>query len=296
VEFTNPIGAVLDRAQAEVTITNDDELSVTAVSPTSGPSTGGTSVTITGTRFAPGIEVHFNETSHATDIVVIDDSHLTATTPAMPAASLVPIHAHYPAHAPTPPLHPTALLFFSDFLDVPAGHVFHDFIETIFRSGITAGCGSGNYCPDAAVNRAQMSIFLLKAKFGSAYPVPPAQGIFSDLPISSPFAPWIEDLYNLGITSGCGTSPLRYCPSDPVTRAQMAVFLLRTKEGAGYQPPPATGTMFGDVPAGLMFAAWIEELARRGITSGCGGGNYCPSDPAPRGQMAAFVARTFDLQ
>ena len=74
VEFTNPIGAVLARTEAEVTIINDDTLTVTAVSPTSGPSTGGTAVTITGTRFSDGIEVHFGEGSHATDVVVIDDA------------------------------------------------------------------------------------------------------------------------------------------------------------------------------------------------------------------------------
>lgn len=296
VELTNPIGAVLARSEAEVTILNDDMLSVTAVSPTSGPSSGGTSVTITGTRFANGIEVHFGEGAHATDIVVVDDAHLTATTPAMPPASLIPIHAHYPMAGPTPPLHPAELLYFSDFLDVPAGHPSHDDIEKIFRAGITGGCGSSSYCPAASVNRAQMAIFLLKAKFGSAYPVPPAQGIFSDVPAESPFAPWIEDLYNRGITSGCGTSPLRYCPSTPITRAQMAVFLLRTEEGNAYQPPPPTGTMFNDVPANHIFAAWIEELARRGVTTGCGNGNYCPNDPARRDQMATFLARTFDLQ
>lgn len=296
VEFTSPIGAVLARTEAEVTITNDDTLTVTGVSPTSGPSTGGTSVTITGTRFSDGIEVHFGEGAHAEDVVVVDDSHLTATTPEMPPATLVPIHAHYPANGPTPAMHPAELLFFSDFLDVPGTNPSHDDIEAIFRAGITSGCGNASYCPAASVNRAQMAIFLLKAKFGSTYPVPPATGIFADVPAASPFAPWIEDLYNRGITSGCGTSPLRYCPSDAITRAQMAVFLLRTDEGSSYQPPPATGTMFADVPASHIFAAWIEELARRGITSGCGGGNYCPNAPARRDQMATFLTRTFDLQ
>jgi hypothetical protein len=32
----------------------------------------------------------------------------------------------------------------------------------------------------------------------------------------------------MGITGGCGTSPLRYCPTDPNTRGQMAVFLVKT--------------------------------------------------------------------
>jgi hypothetical protein len=53
--------------------------------------------------------------------------------------------------------------------------------------------------------------------------------------------------------------------------------------------------VFKDVPASNPFCRWIEELARRGITSGCGGGNYCPEQPVTREQMAAFVSTTFGL-
>ncbi len=259
--------------------------SAIAVSPDSGPAGGGTQVTLTGTCFSPGIQVQFNG-SPASNVTVIDATHLAATTPAMPAGSLVPISLSS---------QPTPFLFLSDFVDVPAGNAFHDDIETIFRRGITGGCAAGTYCPTASVNRAQMAVFLLRAKLGSTYAPPSAQDIFSDVAAGSFFAPWIEDLYNRGITGGCGTSPLRYCPSDPITHAQMAVFLLRAKEGSSYQPPPATGTVFGDVPAGHLLAAWIEELARRGITSGCGGGNYCPNDPVRRDQMAVLLVRTFHL-
>jgi hypothetical protein len=49
------------------------------------------------------------------------------------------------------------------FLDVPVGHSQHQFVEALFASGITAGCGSGNYCPDSAVTRGQMAVFLAKA-------------------------------------------------------------------------------------------------------------------------------------
>lgn len=59
-----------------------------------------------------------------------------------------------------------------------------------------------------------------------------------------------------------------YCPNDFVNRGQMAVFLLKTKYGSTYAPPPATGTMFSDVPITHQFAAWIEQLAKDGITAG----------------------------
>jgi len=40
-------------------------------------------------------------------------------------------------------------------------------------------------------------------------------------------------------------------------------------------------------------AGWIDQLAAEGITSGCGGGNYCPENPVTRSQMAVFIAKTF---
>jgi hypothetical protein len=53
--------------------------------------------------------------------------------------------------------------------------------------------------------------------------------------------------------------------------------------------------MFGDVPASSPFCRWIEELARRGVVSGCGNGNYCPSAAVTREQVSVFVAAGFGL-
>ena len=49
------------------------------------------------------------------------------------------------------------------FGDVPTSHLFFQFIEALARSGITGGCGGGNYCPDNPVTRGQMAVFLAKA-------------------------------------------------------------------------------------------------------------------------------------
>ncbi len=114
---------------------------------------------------------------------------------------------------------------------------------------------------------------------------------FSDVPESHWAWQYIEQLYNAGVTSGCGTNPLTYCPSASVTRAQMAVFILRGMYGNSYVPPAATGTVFGDVSASTFAASWIEQLAAEGITSGCGGGNYCPDVAVTRAQMAIFLLR-----
>ena len=100
------------------------------------------------------------------------------------------------------------------------------FIEQLFADGITAGCGGGNYCPDAQVTRDQMAVFLLRSKYGSGYSPPSPSGVFGDVPVSYWAAAWIEQLATEGITAGCGSG--NYCPDAPVSRAQMAVFLVRT--------------------------------------------------------------------
>ena len=182
------------------------------------------------------------------------------------------------------------------FDDVPSSNNFYSFIETIFHFGVTGGCGAPGYCPVNSVTRAQMAVFLLKAKNGSAYVPPACTGtVFLDVPCTGGnFDPWIEDLAGQGFTGGCGGG--NFCPGNPVTRAQMAAFLLKVKLGGPYVPPACTGTVFTDVPCtGGIFDPWIEDLASRGVTSGCGGTLYCPGNPNTRGQMAVFITKTFGL-
>ena len=181
----------------------------------------------------------------------------------------------------------------SAFTDVLPSNPFYDFVETIARDGISSGCGNGLYCPDSAVTRAQMAVFLLKGKHGSAYAPPPATGsVFTDVPANSFAAAWIEELAAEGITAGCANG--KYCPTAPVTRAQMAVFLLRAEHGTAYVPPPPAG-IFADLLLTDPFTPWIEQLAAEGITAGCGNGDYCPNDASTRSQMAVFLVKTFHL-
>jgi hypothetical protein len=179
------------------------------------------------------------------------------------------------------------------FSDVPRTNPFYGFIETLLHHEVTTGCGGGAYCPAASTTREQLSAFVLVANEGAGY-VPPAcvTPLFADVPASSPFCRWIEELARRGVTSGCGGGS--YCPSDAVSREQMAVFVLRTLDPT-LDPPACTTPVFNDVPANSPFCRWIEELARRGVVTGCGGGNYCPTAPVTREQMAVFLTGTFGL-
>lgn len=151
-------------------------------------------------------------------------------------------------------------------------------------------------CFLGGVSRTEMAIFLEKSIDDGSFFPSSVTGIFDDVPFSCWAADWIEQLYDDGITTGCGQNPLRYCPADPVTRTQMAIFLLRRKHGSTYTPPPATG-IFADVPVTHQAADWIEQIYREGITTGCHRNplRYCPASTVTRAQMARFLMRTFGL-
>jgi glucose/arabinose dehydrogenase len=180
------------------------------------------------------------------------------------------------------------------FMDVPPGSSFAPFIGRLLNAGVTTGCGEEDYCPTASTDRAQMAVFVLRSADQSFVPPPcGATPMFTDVPATSPYCRWIEELARRGVVSGCGNG--RYCGEGAVTRAQMAVFTLATLEGSGYTPPACTTPMFSDVPAADPFCRWIEELARRGVVAGCGGGRYCPSQPVSRGEMSVFLVEGFGL-
>jgi hypothetical protein len=97
----------------------------------------------------------------------------------------------------------------------------------------------------------------------------------------------IETIASTGVTRGCNP-PLdtEFCPTDPVTRGQMASFLVRALELAPADDAPFTDT------AGSVHAADIAALAQAGITTGCTADRYCPENPVTRGQMASFLVRS----
>jgi len=96
------------------------------------------------------------------------------------------------------------------------------------------------------------------------------------------------------MSAQCWSRGGNFCPLDSVRRDQMAPFLLKAVHGPTYFPPTCSG-MFADVPCPSLFADWVEQLAIEYVTSGCGGVNYCPSNPNTRGQMAVFLVKALRL-
>ena len=194
------------------------------------------------------------------------------------------------------------VLHAATFGDVDASAWYWPYIEGFYAQGITKGCATANplvYCPDRSVTRAEMSVFLLRAKYGGTYVPPTGTGVFADLPVTGKewMQDWVEKFYADGITTGCATSPLAFCPEREVTRSEMAVFILRAKYGSTYVPPTPTTPIFSDVPvAGKEWMqAWIEQFYMEGISTGCGTSpmRYCPEQKVTRMEMAVFLSRAF---
>lgn len=158
-------------------------------------------------------------------------------------------------------------------------------IDAIAEAGITGGCEGGErprFCPDDSVTRAQMAVFLTRA-----LNLPPSPVNYFD----DDNGAWYEDAANrlahAGITSGCSTR--KYCGSDNVTRAQMAVFLTRAFN------LPATAVNYFDDDNGSWYEDAANSLAAAGVTSGCAPRRYCGNEDVTRAQMATFLARALNL-
>jgi hypothetical protein len=96
--------------------------------------------------------------------------------------------------------------------------------------------------------------------------------------------------HEAGVVAGYGDHTYRPC--EPVDRGQMAVYIARTLAGGDEQVPAGPGTAtFPDVPTDYWAFKYVEYAAANSIVAGYPGGNYQPTWPVDRGQMAVFVAR-----
>jgi len=174
------------------------------------------------------------------------------------------------------------LIGFDDIAD----SVFLGDILWLADSGITKGCNDTGFCPDDYVTRGQMAAFLSRAL---GYTAGDGDDLFTD-DDGNIFEVSIDRLATAGVTKGCNP-PVNdnFCPSEYVTREQMAAFLVRalglTDQDSSIEFTDDDFTIFEDA---------IEKLATAGITRGCNpptNDRFCPTDPVTREQMAAFLKR-----
>ncbi|MCC6130145.1 MAG: carboxypeptidase regulatory-like domain-containing protein [Acidobacteria bacterium] len=212
------------------------------------------------------------------------------------------------------------------FADVSLDHWARKHIESAYIAGVTAGCATSplSFCPNVKVSRWQMAVLLARAIAGSDAAVPssgfvPAGGPYNCAPGGASLFPYdvpptdsgcrhIHYIYSMGITSGCGD--FSFCPANEITRSETAVFFARMLAGSDSAVPvsgtvPSAGTysctpggasLFpADVPPTDSACRHIHYIYGEGVTLGCAPGAFCPLSTLPREQMAAFLARVFNL-
>ncbi|HEV3196349.1 MAG TPA: S-layer homology domain-containing protein, partial [Bryobacteraceae bacterium] len=114
------------------------------------------------------------------------------------------------------------------FTDVPTASPFFPFIQKMADLGLTHGCTPTTYCPSGMVSRQDAAVLIVRGKLESlfgdnfTYPTTP---FFTDVPPSLAQFPYVQKMYELGLTSGC--SATQFCPNSNLTRQEIAVFLDR---------------------------------------------------------------------
>jgi hypothetical protein len=164
----------------------------------------------------------------------------------------------------------------NDITDTP----FEQEIWWAYDEGITTGCAPLLFCTNSSVTRGQMAAFLARA-----LDLPATGNDFFTDDESSIYEADINRVAEAGIFTGCGGG--HACPEASVSRAEMASFLARALD------LPATGTDFFTDDETSIHEADINRLAAAGITTGCGGTKFCPTSVLKRGEMAAFLYRSF---
>ena len=161
-------------------------------------------------------------------------------------------------------------------------------VAALAEDGVLAGteCGPGLFCPGDPIPRWLTAVWLVRTVDGQD-PEPISTSRFADVDAGQWWAAYVERLAELGITNGCGTEPARYCPDDPVTRAQAASLLERA-----YRLDPALPVGFTDTH-GNYHASAIDALHAAGITKGCSAEvlEFCPERATTRIEMALFLER-----
>lgn len=183
------------------------------------------------------------------------------------------------------------------FGDVPTTESYFDYISLFYQDGITAGCQTSpaEYCPDTAVTRQQMAVFIVYAlDLATQTPLrfTPAES-FNDVPTSSVYFNFVQHIYDLGITAGCSTNPPDYCPNQNITQGQMAVFVITAWMMANNLSTftYTTTPYFTDVQSSDPFFKFVQKMRDMGFWDGCSSTQYCETAPVTRAEMAPMVLR-----
>lgn len=191
-----------------------------------------------------------------------------------------------------------------EYPDLQGNYFYADFCSGRFFS-LSYSSGIGDWVNDELIDTSYLISTFGEDESGELYFASYSEGriyqvtyqdppTFVDVPFTHPHWNDIEILYANGLTAGCNTSPLMFCPDMNLNRAQMAVFTLRGEFGTSYAPPSPPWSSFNDdFSAGLWAQPWAQGMYNTGLTAGCSVSPllFCPWQQTPREQAAVFGLR-----
>ena len=165
----------------------------------------------------------------------------------------------------------------------------HDAVLALDGSGVLSGTNCSVDDCEGDLARWEAAVW-----FTNALDLSPGEAVsFRDVPDGSKFAVAVSSLYGEGVTAGCTAEPLRYCPDDYTTRAQMASFLTQAFDLAADD-----SNVFADVDPVGVHARSIAAVWEAGIADACGTDplTFCPAEPITRRQAALWLERALKRQ
>ena len=168
------------------------------------------------------------------------------------------------------------------FVDVAEGSYYEEAIDWAVEKGITNGVSSNMFAPNDPCTRAQIVTFLWRA---AGSPAPKSMSSFTDVPADAFYAKAVAWAVENSITSGTGES--KFSPNSTCTRAQAVTFLYR----ASGSPAVSGKAEFSDVSTTAFYADAVAWAAKKGITTGIGGGLFGSDNDCTRGQIVTFLWR-----
>ena len=168
------------------------------------------------------------------------------------------------------------------FVDVAEGSYYEEAIDWAVEKGITNGVSSNMFAPNDPCTRAQIVTFLWRA---AGSPAPKSMSSFTDVPADAFYAKAVAWAVENGITSGTGEG--KFSPNSTCTRAQAVTFLYR----ASGSPAVSGKAEFSDVSSTAFYAEAVAWAAKKGITTGIGGGLFGSDNDCTRGQIVTFLWR-----
>jgi hypothetical protein len=206
---------------------------------------------------------------------------LAACIALVPDASAAPVQC-----VPTPKVGAEQQIF----KDVLPGSLGEDEAVALKNDGIPVECWSSPlmFCPDCTITRAQLMLFLVAAS--NIALLNPSTPTFTDVPTTSPYYQYVETAVSKGWTGGC--APGLFCPEEPVTRAQAAVFI---SIAAGLPNATPVTPSYTDLAASSPFYKFAEGLKNKCAGAGCSPTAFCPDAGLARKEAAVLVARAFDI-